>query len=104
VIIKLTTNNRPVVKCRHPQLACARNARLPGGVCTAESERFIYDKTHELAVAINNEMKLHEMEQQPRKLTGLLVERRVRATLARKLLERNSELSVGGGGGGKCLF
>jgi hypothetical protein len=71
---------------------------LPGNICTADSERYLIEKTHALAIAINNEMDLQKMERQPKKLTGLMVERRVRTALAKKLLDRNSELYAGGGG------
>jgi hypothetical protein len=71
---------------------------LPGNICTADSDRYLIEKAHALAIAINNEMDLQKMERQPKKLTGLMVERRVITALARKLIERNSELSVGGGG------
>lgn len=86
--------------CRHPQLLCARNARLPGNICTADSERYLIEKTHALAIAINNELDLQTMERQPKKLTGLMVERRVRTILSRKLGERNNELLLAVGGGG----
>jgi len=88
------------VHCRHPQLLCARNARLPGNICAADSERYLIGKTHELAIAINKEMDLQTMERQPKKLTGLMVEKRVRTTLMRKLGERNNELLLLAGGGG----
>jgi hypothetical protein len=88
-----------VIYCRHPQLLCARNARLPGNICTADSERYIIEKTHALAIAINSELDLQTMERVPKKLTGLMVERRVWKTLMKKLGERNNELLLAGGGG-----
>jgi hypothetical protein len=49
-VIKLFSNN-PIVRCRfHPHLACTRDARFPGNICTAESERFAIEKTHALAI------------------------------------------------------
>jgi len=58
---------------------------LPGNICTAESERFIIEKTHQLAIAMNNAFDLKRpINLKTRRTQGAMLAHRVRTILAIK--------------------
>jgi len=72
---------------------------LPGNICTAESERFIIEKTHQLAIAMNNAFDLKRpINLKKRQTQGAMLAHRVRTILAIKRREADEQLlSMGGG-------
>jgi hypothetical protein len=73
---------------------------LPGNICTAESEKFVIEKTHTLAIAMNGAYDLKRpIKLMPRRTKGEMLAHRIRTILATKRQEADDQLLMMGGGG-----